>query len=106
MALSSTSTFTEISAQYVDNADYDTGGSAAKCRLFIQAVRILLFKVPKRTSHGGNNADAVEIDPLMLQKELDRALAWLSANDSTMADAAGGGGVIHPDFSDFRRELS
>lgn len=104
MPLTSSSTVAECVAAYVDNADYDTEGSAARCRLFIQAVRILLLKVPKKVQHGGQGADGYEIDPLVLQAQLNDARAWLSANDSTMADASGGGGVIHPDFSNFRRE--
>lgn len=103
LPLTSSSTVAECVAAYVDNSSYDTDGSAAMCRLFIQAVRVLLIKIPKRVQHGGQGADGFEIDPEVLRAELTAAQAWLSANDATMADAAGGGGVIFPDFSDFRR---
>ncbi len=104
MALTSSSTLDQAKAAYFDNASYDTDGSASMCRLFIQACRFLLLMIPKRLQHGGQGADGFEIDPLILQAELNNARAWLSANDSTMADSAGGGGCIHPDFSAFRRE--
>lgn len=103
MAITISSTVADCVAQWVDNADYDTEGSAAKCRLFIHAVRVLLIKVPKKVNHGGQGADGYEVDPVVLQAELTTARAWLCANDSTMADASGGGGVIYPDFENFRR---
>ncbi len=94
--VTSASTDAEVEAAYDDNASYAALGSAAMARAFCVACRILLRRVAKRTVHGGQRGFEVEVDPRMVQQELQQAQAWLAT-----ADAAGGG-VKYTDLSDFR----
>ena len=77
-SLSSSSTLDDVIAQYVDNAAYDADESTSKCNLFIEACRVLLLKVPKRTRRGGADGVETEIDPQVVRAEMDQARSWLA----------------------------
>jgi hypothetical protein len=84
--LSSSSTLTEVEAAYDDNAGYAKTASLSKCRDFIEAARILLRRYPS-TATKGANALSYPLD--RIQKELDRAVEWLSVNSTTESDIPG-----------------
>lgn len=104
MALSSTSSTRVVQAQYDDNASYDLNGSVAQCKLFIEACRILLRRVPDETFHGGTQADGYRNDPSKIQDALERAEFWWQANDPDALAVASGGGVVHFDNAEIRRD--
>lgn len=96
MALSSTSTDAEVYAAYEDNANYRELESAEKAWRFVEACRILIFRMPK--SAGGVGGGALQMNPEMLQDELHRAELFAesrSANRTT-------GSVRHVSFEGFR----
>ena len=76
--LNSASTLVQIEASYADNASYAEDKSVTKCRAFITACALLLLKYPKRT--GTPQAD-LETSIELIQKEKQRAEAWLEAHD-------------------------
>jgi hypothetical protein len=98
LAISSTSTLAEVIAQFEDNADYDVSADTAKAKLFIVACRILLRRNPNEVAHGTGR---VRIEPGAIQGELDAAMAWLKANDSTSV-AGPRGYVRYANFRNFR----
>lgn len=91
--LSSSSTFAEMQAAYIDNASYAEDGSLAKARAFITACRCLLLKLPKRSKHGLNQE--TEFEPSLLRQELLQAQQYVNASVS-------GGGVRHLSVEGFR----
>jgi hypothetical protein len=98
--LSGASTLAQVKAAYDDNASYEEDASAAKCRAFVTAGRILLRRVPKRAVHGGRGAgEEIEIDPVVLRDEVTEARRWLARNPG----AAGTDHVIYADFSEGER---
>ncbi len=100
MALTSASTTDAAFAQYENAANYESTG-IADCRLFIEACRFLLSprRTVKRSAAGGRGGSEVELDQTLIAAELEAARQWLATALATLAD---GGGVIHPDFTDFR----
>jgi hypothetical protein len=104
MALTSASTTRAWQQQLEDASDYDLVGSLEKVRLFIQAVRVLLRRVPDQITHGGTMADGYQNSPAKLQRMLDDATAWWRANDPNALSSSGGGGMVTLQTSpDFRR---
>lgn len=95
-SLSSSSTLDEIVASYADSASYAEDASAAKCRAFLTACRLLLVKRPSRVRHGGG--EEIELDLALVANQLTEANRWLVANGGSEY----GGGYIHPDMTDFR----
>lgn len=95
MSLNSTSTIADAEAAYKDNLSYSTDGSAAKCRLFIEACRFLLAFQPKSVGSAG---DAISLNPELVAGELAEAKAWLAANDSSEM----GPRVVRGSFRNFR----
>lgn len=93
--LTSASTFAEVEAEYLDNADYAEAGSRTKALAFATACRYLLLLLPKRTEKGGPGGAATEYDPTVLERQLNTAQRYASAS-------AAGGGYRHVDFSEFR----
>jgi hypothetical protein len=103
--LSSASTLQQVLDSYDDNASYAEDGSIPKCKAFATACRIILRRRPKRARAGGasGQGEEIELDLTLIQKELDKAEAWLSTNGGTPVVAgAGGGGYLHVDLRDFR----
>jgi hypothetical protein len=98
MSLAPDATIATIRIAYATNCDYDLDGSTAKCRLFIQAARMLLMRTREELESGGErSAD----NYLKTQGELNKAEKWLAANDSSYR-TGGRGCVRHVDFSEFR----
>lgn len=73
--LTASSTRDDVLAAYRENADYEADPSGGKAAAFIQACRYLLL-YPVR-SRGAQSE--VQWDPLQVQRQLDRASAWLEA---------------------------
>jgi len=92
----STSTDAEVQAAYDDNASYLEDGSVAKCTAFITASTILLRRMFRRASHGG---DDLEREIRLIREELGSARQWLTAN-AGVADS--GAGIKHVDMRDLR----
>lgn len=105
--LSAASTLTQVLAAYDDNASYYEDGSIPKCKAFITACRIILRRRPKRARAGGatGQGEEIELDLVLIQKELDRAMEWLEAagGSVTPAGTIDAGGYMHADLRDFRR---
>lgn len=97
--LSSASSLDEIKAAYADNASYVEDDSTSKARAFVTACRLLLLRMPRRTVHGGRGSEELELQPELIQGELQRAETWLAARP-----AAGGGNpsVLHVSLASFR----
>jgi hypothetical protein len=83
--LSSASTLAQVQAEYDDNASYAEDDSAAKCRRFITACRILMRRLPKQT---GTREAQLELNAAGVGAELTKAEQWLQGKDTT--DTAGG----------------
>lgn len=94
MPLSSSSTDAEVYASYDDNASFREGGSAAKCRAFITACRILLRRRPSQASLGSRHS--VSFDARAMAEQLRQAEQWLAVN------GASGGGIRHASFESLR----
>jgi len=89
MDLKSTSTFSDVTAAYENNLDYDLAGSPSKCRAFIQAARFLLRRQPDEQELDG---ERTRDNPEKIQAELAKAESWLAANAATnyaLADFSG-----------------
>lgn len=89
-------------SSYVDEYDatcgYDTENDVSKCKRFIVAVRGML----RFASMSRRDSVSMEHDPAILQKELDRALSWLDANQlTTEAQRLANPDVVHADYSGF-----
>jgi len=82
MALTSASTRAEVIAYYEDNASYEEDGSLTKAKAFVTACLFLLRREPKRYARG-RGGDEVELDPLVIQKELEAARRYVTKNDTT-----------------------
>lgn len=93
MPLSSSSSLSDIVAAYVDNAAYRSEESVTMARDFATACRILLVKRPKRAKNG---QEEIELDPTVIQAELQQAEQWIAVVGQT------GGGVVDLSFSEFR----
>jgi hypothetical protein len=97
MSLTSTSTIAEIQAAYVDNALFDVDNSLTQARLFVQACRILLLKMPKMAAQ---DRASLQLNPEMIQAEMERGVAFIANNPS--ATGGGGGGNRHFSFENLR----
>lgn len=95
-ALSSSSSLDDVIDAYLDNASYEEDASVSKARAFVTACRILLVKLPMRSTHG--RGGSIEFKPETLQAALKAAQAWIQ----TQPGDGGQGGVRHLDFSGFR----
>lgn len=96
MALTSSSSISDIVSQYVDSSLYDVDNSLPMARLFIQACRILLIKRPKSISTDGVST---QFDPAQIRAELERANAFVAVRSR----ARQAGSVRLGDISDIRR---
>jgi len=96
MPLSSTSTYAEIQAEYLDTAGYDATGDVALARRFITACRYLILLSPQRSEHGD---ERIEFDRDRIKDQEAAAKAFVKAN-ATVSE--GGSGYIHADLAEFR----
>ena len=96
--LSSSSTFTEVVNEYIDNASYLEDASTTKAKAFVTACMILLIKYPEEIQQGneqikrGKNLE-------VLHKEKQAAEKYIKANRSV---DAGGPGVKYLSVENFR----
>ena len=96
--LSSASTDAEVWDAYDDNVSYDTDGSVAKCKVFIEACRILRRRNPKLARTGNRN----ELQTFDFDSELKAATTWLSANGGFPVVSDAVGSVKHLSLEGFR----
>lgn len=75
--LNSSSSCDDIVASYADSASYQEDGDAGKARAFCTACRLLLIKIPQRSSKGDS---AIEMNVSVIKQQLDGAMAWLALN--------------------------
>ena len=95
--LSSTSTYAEILAAYMDSAVYEEDADVAKARAFVSACRMLI-RFPSRLQVGGRQAGhEMEIDVTTIRAEMAAAQSWIAANDQPT-----GGRTTWGNFSNFR----
>ena len=97
MAISSSSTLTEIQAQMDDNCDYDLESSVAKVKLFIHACRMKLARLADEVEHAG---ERVKQEYRRLAELLGAAVRWWRSNDTA---AATDSSVSFYDFGDLRK---
>ena len=100
--LTGSSTLGELRVAYGDNGSYEEEGSVAKCKVFITACRLLLSRLPSRSSRGGvsGGGDEIELNVNLVKGELEGAQRWLRAQVAG-AGTAGGSRALHPDL-DFK----
>lgn len=100
MSLTSSSTLAQVQAAYEDNADYDLVASVAKARLFIQACRFLMLRLPAAGS-SGDASTTLSQNLTEIRTAMQRAEQWLAVSGGS---TAGGGGpsVKHTSFEEFR----
>lgn len=94
-AISSSSSYDDAVAAYLDNCGYAEDRSVAKARAFITACRALLILQPKRQRTGSNHETEFNIEGL--NSQIDKAQAWINANRSTS-----NGGYRHYSMQNFR----
>lgn len=102
MPLDSTSTLDEIEAAYADNASYQETGDVTKAKAFVTACRLLLLKLPKLISQGGNQ---IALSPDLIRKEMTQAQLFVSANGGSSSGGGTGASqaVRHGSFENFPR---
>lgn len=88
--VTSAHSWTEVREEYEDCASYDVAGDVDLCKRFIVAARILLGRLQTVANHGGGR---VEMDPMQISAELDRAQAWLTTNDTLSTPSVNVGGA-------------
>jgi hypothetical protein len=101
MSLTSTSTLAEIQAAYDDNSAYDVNGSVSQAKLFVQACRMLMRRMPKMASQ---DRGSVQLSPELIQQEMQVASAFLASTPDTTSSNITGGGVRHFDLGNLRGE--
>ncbi|GMW02641.1 MAG: hypothetical protein AMXMBFR84_37770 [Candidatus Hydrogenedentota bacterium] len=84
--LESTATLAQAQTAYKANCMYDLEGDTDKCRMFINAVRVLQLLRAEESQKG---PDRVREDYRKLEGDLKRATEWLAQNDpsTTSTDA-------------------
>lgn len=96
MALTSSSTLTQIIAAVVDNASYEEDDDITKAKAFVTACRILIFKLPAEQS---NRVATTKFSIADLRKMKSEADAWLEKKGSGTSYS---NKIVHPSFADFR----
>lgn len=81
-------------AQYIANAGWRAEGDAAKCRLFVEALTVLLAG-PQDMQMGRGSRISINVG--VLERRLRDAESWLA-----QYDAGGAGAVRYGSFRDFR----
>lgn len=81
------------------NVDYDIEGSIPKCRAFVSACRkFLALGLVEAESVNDHN---VRLNPSVIQRQLDDAIKWLTANGG-MSGQGPTTGYTKLDLQDFR----
>lgn len=102
MAGSAMATLATILANYEANADYEEAGSVTKAQAFLTACRILLVKMPNRSSmRGGGAGSEMQMSVELLTAQITAAQNFIAANP-TAAQQLANPDVLHPDFTNFR----
>ena len=95
--IDSTSTTAQIEAAYLDNAGYFEDADAAMARRFVTACEAMLRR--GGLAGYGVGSQNSRFNPDNLEKSIARARKYVA---DQAAATAGGAGVIHADFRDFR----
>ena len=74
--LNANSTLDEIQSAYIYGASYEEDSSVEKCRTFMSACRIILFKFPSSKTSGG---ESVSFDRRMIPEQLESARRWINS---------------------------
>ena len=77
-----------------ENFDFFSTGSVTKARAYVDWLRAAIAATPQQT---GSRDSHLSFDIEQLGKELDRATAWLAANDTTSAPT-----VTRASFENYR----
>lgn len=85
MAITSTSTLSEVQKEYLDTLDYAATADAALNARFIKAARFLLVMMPKRASR---ESESAEWDLDGIRAALNEANGWLAVNGTANPNAA------------------
>lgn len=83
--LNGSSSPAEILREYGDTASYSLTGDVALARRFVVACRLILMRVPQRTSKGDNEIELP--DARLVREEKDQAEQFI-AQSSTAAGSA------------------
>lgn len=94
MALSSTSTFAEVDAEYKDTASYRLSNDSTLALRHAVAIRFLLLLIPGNSTKGANS---VSYSMSLLKDELEAAEDF-----ATHAATTGRTNVIRADFRNMR----
>lgn len=97
--LSSELSRAQLRKHYLDYIDYDLVESAERARVFVQAGRMLLAMPITRTASGGRGGEELELEPLIVERQVTAAKAWLSAHQANATDSQVELG-IDPDWRD------
>ena len=76
MGIDSASSLDDVRAAYIDAADYEETGDAAKARQFVTACRALILLLPKNVGYG---SESVGLSVPEIRAELQTARRFLAA---------------------------
>lgn len=93
--ITSSSTLADVRAAYLDNLSYETDGSVAKARAFVEACRAIL----SWPSDSMKETVRSMFDLTRIENQLTQAQDWIAANNTSGAHF---GQVKHVDFGGFR----
>ncbi len=100
MSISSASTDAQVQAEVEDNASYLTDGSLTKCRAYVYALTVWMFRLSKRAKLEDDHGARIERELRTFQSELKNAREWLQANGGETDAAATQ--TSYADLSGFR----
>lgn len=95
MAITSSSTFAEVQAEYEDTAGYLINESVSEALRHAKAIAVLLVRLPMQATRGGN---MVTYDIPRLEKQRADAISYAEAKGAS----SNGSSVIRADFSQLR----
>ena len=99
--VTSANTLQEIKDAFDDNASYKVEGDIAKAKEFIVAAMVYLRRVVDLTTQGDTT---VRDEPEKIQKMLESAEEWWTANDAAATSGRVGGQAKHLSFASGFRE--
>lgn len=77
--LSSSSSYSDVKAAYLDNMSYAEDASVAKARAFVTACSALLLFRPEDSQHGSGRT---RFNMSQIEREKLAAMRWLAVNDT------------------------